>query len=476
MSTDYETAFSKLNVSYTVSEVLVSAVTIVGNSLVLVAFKRERKLRRRTNYYIISLAVADLLVGLIGIPCAILASVGLPRQFHACLFSVSLLIVLCTISIFSLVAVSVDRYWAILYPMSYSRNVTSKFALGIICLCWISGGLVGFLPLFGWNAGEGVPECSFTKVMDYNFLVFLYFATIVFPALLLAAFYAHIYNVILKQLRQMVSMNETAAFHTGFSAPPSTVRILADARKKEVKATQNLSIIVLFFILCWMPLYTINCIQAFCENCDVPELVLNLCIILSHLNSAGNPLLYAYRLSDFRTALRCLLFGFNSTDNLYARTEQGTNDFSMPKARQMISININPRKYLFPKNSLFKFDNKDSNAETRFNSRRDEYSLDSSNDRYLTLATNSTYEYSRRSADTDSNNYGYLNSEYIDSNLSLSGTRKKRIQTIMDNLDNSSYILMANFDNVRNSGMRKQIFEADRRVSQPLQRRHSWTT
>lgn len=94
------------------------------------AFKRERKLRRRTNYYIISLAVADLLVGLIGIPCAILASVGLPKQFYACLFSVSLLVVLCTISIFSLVAVSVDRYWAILYPMSYSRNVTSKFALG----------------------------------------------------------------------------------------------------------------------------------------------------------------------------------------------------------------------------------------------------------------------------------------------------------------------------------------------------------
>lgn len=137
-SKDYENAFSKLNVSYTISEVFVSAVTIVGNTLVLIAFKRERKLRRRTNYYIISLAVADLLVGLIGIPCAILASVGLPKQFYACLFSVSLLVVLCTISIFSLVAVSVDRYWAILYPMSYSRNVTSKFALGklilIVCI------------------------------------------------------------------------------------------------------------------------------------------------------------------------------------------------------------------------------------------------------------------------------------------------------------------------------------------------------
>jgi len=122
--------FERLNVPYAIFEGLVSMVTIAGNMLVLVAFKRERKLRRRTNYYIVSLAVADLLVGLIGIPCAVLASIGLPRQMHACLFSVSLLIVLCTISIFSLVAVSLDRYWAILHPMSYSRNVNSKFALG----------------------------------------------------------------------------------------------------------------------------------------------------------------------------------------------------------------------------------------------------------------------------------------------------------------------------------------------------------
>jgi adenosine receptor A2a len=40
----------------------------------------------------------------------------------------------------------------------------------------------------------------FTKVMDYDYLVFLYFATIIFPALLIAAFYAHIYRVILKQV------------------------------------------------------------------------------------------------------------------------------------------------------------------------------------------------------------------------------------------------------------------------------------
>ena len=73
---------------------------------------------------------------------------------------------------------------------------------GIICICWVAGSVVGFLPLFGWNAGKKVDDtCIFTKVMDYDYLVFLYFATIIFPALLIGAFYAHIYRVVLKQVR-----------------------------------------------------------------------------------------------------------------------------------------------------------------------------------------------------------------------------------------------------------------------------------
>ncbi|CAH1996657.1 unnamed protein product [Acanthoscelides obtectus] len=119
-----------LNVYYAACEILVAILAVAGNALVIFVFRKERRLRRRTNYYIVSLAAADLLVGLLGIPFAILSSVGLPTNLHACLFTVSLLVVLCTISIFCLVAVSVDRYWAILHPMGYSRNVRTKTALG----------------------------------------------------------------------------------------------------------------------------------------------------------------------------------------------------------------------------------------------------------------------------------------------------------------------------------------------------------
>lgn len=119
-----------LNMPYTIFEILVALLAIIGNAMVIYVFRIERRLRRRTNYYIVSLAIADLFVGLFGIPFAILAAVGLPSNLHACLFTISLLVVLCTISIFCLVAVSIDRYWAILHPMAYSRNVRTRTAIG----------------------------------------------------------------------------------------------------------------------------------------------------------------------------------------------------------------------------------------------------------------------------------------------------------------------------------------------------------
>ncbi|KAG8285046.1 G-protein coupled adenosine receptor activity protein [Homalodisca vitripennis] len=102
----------------------------------------------------------------------------------------------------------------------------------------------------------------------------------------------------------MVTVNGTSSGTHG-----SMLRVLGAARKREVKATQNLSIIVLFFMVCWIPLYTINFFQAYYPPWHAPSTVTFCCIILSHLNSAGNPLLYAYHLRDFRAALRSLLFG-----------------------------------------------------------------------------------------------------------------------------------------------------------------------
>lgn len=71
----------------------------------------------------------------------------------------------------------------------------------MISLSWIAGSVVGFLPLAGWHrAHDGDQACLFVEVMDYNYLVFLYFVTIITPFVILAGFYAHIYKIILSQV------------------------------------------------------------------------------------------------------------------------------------------------------------------------------------------------------------------------------------------------------------------------------------
>lgn len=286
----------------------------------------------------------------------------------------------------------------------------------------------------------------------------------------------------------MVSMNETGSMTNGFNTR-TTVHILADARRKEVKATQNLSIIVLFFIICWMPLYTINCIQAFCENCGVPDLIINMCIILSHLNSAGNPLLYAYRLSDFRAAFRSMFFGAftSSTEQMFIGGRTSDYERTPPKSQPMISISFNPRKYKFSKDSrkLFKFEKKSNADKTlmRTNPTTDDNSMNSSaNERYANVNDPSLYDNHKVEGIDES--YAYLNSMYLDvenlNGFSKYNAKRKRIHSA---LDDTSYVLMLNDEANSQDETTKEIrfsisdyfvnSESNKRI---LQRRHSMNT
>lgn len=67
-----EHGHEQLDVPYAVMEILIAIFAVIGNALVIVVFLREKRLRKRTNYYIVSLALADFFVGLFGIPFAVL--------------------------------------------------------------------------------------------------------------------------------------------------------------------------------------------------------------------------------------------------------------------------------------------------------------------------------------------------------------------------------------------------------------------
>ena len=125
---DYEANFLGLVCS------VLPIITLVGNGAVLLAVKREKNLQNSTNFLIVSLAVADLLVGLIVMPWGIYAlviwfpsrssssrsifiifflSLQVSHQWHLpyviCELYMTIDVICSTASIFNLVAISVDR-------------------------------------------------------------------------------------------------------------------------------------------------------------------------------------------------------------------------------------------------------------------------------------------------------------------------------------------------------------------------------
>ncbi|XP_073334220.1 adenosine A2a receptor b [Pagrus major] len=302
-------------------ELVIACLAVAGNILVCWAVCLNSNLQSITNFFVVSLAVADIAVGLLAIPFAITISTGFCANFFGCLFIACFVLILTQSSIFSLLAIAVDRYIAIKNPLRYNSLVTGTRAKGIIALCWVLSVGIGLTPMLGWNKGwnnntttttnysscpEGLTECLFEEVVTMDYMIYFnFFGCVLVPLLLMLLIYAHIFMAARRQLRLMgLKVAHTPA--PGEITSSSTTS--RSTLQKEVHAAKSLAIIVGLFALCWLPLHIINCFNYLCEDCQRSHIwVMNIAIILSHANSVVNPLIYAYRIREFRQTFRRIM-------------------------------------------------------------------------------------------------------------------------------------------------------------------------
>ncbi|NXU21541.1 HRH1 protein, partial [Pardalotus punctatus] len=184
----------------------ISLVTIVMNILVLCAVRTEKKLQTVGNLYIVSLSIADLIVGMAVMPLNIvyLLSRGWPLGLEACLFWLSMDYVASTASIFNLVILCMDRYRSVQQPLKYLKYRTKKRASLMILGVWLLS-FTWVIPILSWhvfaNNGqrkveESKCETEFSAVTWFKVLTAIF--NFYLPSLLMLWFYCKIFRTVRK--------------------------------------------------------------------------------------------------------------------------------------------------------------------------------------------------------------------------------------------------------------------------------------
>ncbi|XP_066524699.1 dopamine receptor D4 related sequence [Hoplias malabaricus] len=149
-------------------------IIILGNVLVCLSVLTERSLKTATNYFIVSLAVADLLLAVLVLPLYVYSEFlggKWTLSMYICDALMTMDVMLCTASILNLCAISVDRYIAVVVPLKYNRNQFSVRQLALITATWVLSLGVASPVIFGLNQ---VPNRNshVCKLEDNKFVVY----------------------------------------------------------------------------------------------------------------------------------------------------------------------------------------------------------------------------------------------------------------------------------------------------------------
>ncbi|XP_035247016.1 5-hydroxytryptamine receptor 4 isoform X2 [Anguilla anguilla] len=294
--------------------------TVLGNLLVMVALCKDRHLRKKkTNYFIVSLAFADLLVALVVMPfAAIELTTGRWSYGETfCLVRTSLDVLLTTASILHLCCIALDRYYAICcQPLVYRNKMTPVRVALMLGGCWVIPSFISFLPIMqSWNAigiEDLIEERKFSGVANETNCVFLVnrpyaliCSAVAFyvPLGLMVLAYQRIYVTAMEHARQIGTLQRAG------SAPDSYYgqdHQGSSRMKIETKAAKTLAVIMGCFCLCWAPFFVTNVVDPFIRY-RVPWQVWTAWLWLGYINSGLNPFLYAFLNRAFRRAFLMIL-------------------------------------------------------------------------------------------------------------------------------------------------------------------------
>ncbi|XP_051765836.1 trace amine-associated receptor 13c-like [Ctenopharyngodon idella] len=274
---------------------LLSAWTVFLNLLVIISISHFKKLHTPTNLIILSLAVADVLMGLV-MPIEGTRLIETCWYFGDtfCRLFVVIIGLLFSASLSNLVLIAVDRYLALCHPLLYPQKITTTKTLVSIFLSWVcSSAYYSTIAINNVHLDTShrtdrcYGECSFT--MGFAWIVTDLFIGFIFPCTLIITLYLRIFYVVHQQVKVINSLKG------GKRVMEGSVR-----RKSESKAALTLGVIVTVYLLCFIPYYI-------CSMSVTSSTTINILTWVLYANSGLNPLVYALFYPWFKKTVKHIL-------------------------------------------------------------------------------------------------------------------------------------------------------------------------
>ena len=337
---------------------LMSLLTFFGQVMVFVVVSRDARLRTPGNFYIISLAIADMSISIMSMPVWTIYSTFQywPVSQGWCDLWNIVDYVLCTVSIYTILFISVDRYLSLRYPLSYSLLKTPGKAIRPLVAIWIFTAIActAFIGLtqhyLGWKRDQY--ECTTYYLSNVYLTVGLCFAIHWTGVGGTAIFYVLIYRLVQKaghvgertkssgiavtktsSLGSTSSVASSATVEIELSSAsvnanpsasqagrPNTTRNGAtNGRKtstkktagrggdateeKDRKALRTIALLLVTFAICWLPLSVVFVITSIRPTFLDQKWMIG-GYWLGYVNSMLNPVCYAVGNPYFRETLR----------------------------------------------------------------------------------------------------------------------------------------------------------------------------
>ena len=264
------------NIFWTLTFALTSVVITFGNLITIVIFLKQ-KLRKRPHFLLISLAIADLMVGAFAVPLYI--AVGIYTTKNLLILSFQCVDIFTgVLSIFTLASISLERMHAVLWPLRH-RTLTSRFYTCVIGIPWIVAHL-----------------CILARVLFHFYIMSkLAFVVIMIVSLTSSLLFTCVaYSLIWRKQKTRPHLARQALAR----------QALARQAHQDDCLTKTLFIVSGSFVVTWLPFHIINIIAAFCTPCQGwPFVVFHLMKLLQFGNSFVNVVIYPFRIVEYKEAL-----------------------------------------------------------------------------------------------------------------------------------------------------------------------------